>query len=141
MATFLLIGIGIAGMLGNVASAGTAGLNSIDKLQDQIKKVQEQNTNYNQQYAGITGNINTMSADIQAAFAKTAQQYIDLIDALKYANDEYEESFKRIQLAGLIIIIVVFFLLLLKQFGLLDLIAYYIDLPFVMLWNKITNKQ
>lgn len=138
---FILGIIGGVQMLVTVARAGIDAQENVGKLKDQIADVNKKNVALKQKYAQITDVIINRNQELTNEIIQLNNQYIDISSKLRAYQQNFGEAFKKIQLIGIIFIIVVFALLLLKQFGLLDVIIYYLDLPFVWLWHTISGTK
>ena len=103
--------IGYLLMGGMVAGLFTTGADTQSKsqaLRDQIAQVKATNDNFKAQYAAIAGDITKLTVDMQVKLKESADQYIKLQSLITTAQSDFNDSFKKIQLVGIIIIIVVF---------------------------------
>lgn len=132
--------IGGLGMLFNLGKSGVDAQIHAADIRNQIQQVTDKNKSIQEQYAelakGVVDNEEAIAGQIQSL----NDEYNLISSKLRASQANFATSFKKIQLVGIIFIIVVFALLLLKQFGLLDVIIHYLDLPFVLLWHAITGK-
>ena len=143
MATFsaFMLFMGIAGMVGNIGASSINSQNKSNDLKQHIIEVQKNNAENKALYDQIVGDITIINTDLRLAYQDTCEKYIDLVSKIKYTQQEFNKSFRQLQVAGLILVVFVFFLLLLKQFGVLGYLGKMIEEPFIALWHKITGKK
>ena len=136
--------LGIVGAIGMVVSLGRAGVdaqNNSNDLKKQIQSISDNNKLIEQNYKKLTDNIASEQAELAQGIIDANDRYILISSKLRASQDNFSASFKKVQLVGIIFIIIVFALLLLKQFGLLDVIMHYLDLPFIWLWHQIVGNK
>jgi hypothetical protein len=139
---FAALGYLLMGGMGiGLITTGVDAQNNSQKLRDQIAQVKANNDTVKEQYAAIAGDISKLTVDMQQKLTESADEYIKLQSLITTAQSDFNDSFKKVQLVGIIILIVIFILLVLKYFGLLEQMAYLLNYPFILLWNFITNKK
>jgi hypothetical protein len=131
----------LGGMSMGLITTGYDAQTKSQALRDQIAQVKATNDKVNEQYAAIAGDITKLTKDVQDQLTEAGNKYIQLQSLITTAQSDFNDSFKKVQLTGIIILIVVFILLVLKYFGLLEQMAYLLNYPFILLWNFITNKK
>lgn len=135
------MGLMSLGMVINTIKPSIDAANKSDNLKKQVKQAQDLNNTAKTQYAQIAGDITKLTADLQLQITATVNKYTQLQAQVAVAQDEFVDSYKKLQEAGIIIIIVMFLLLLLKQFGLLGDLSKLVFLPFTALWGLITGSK
>jgi len=139
---FGYLGYALMGGMGiGLVTTGVDAQRKAQALRDQIAQVKATNDSVTAQYAAIEGDITKLTADMQTKLQEAADKYTQLQSTITVAQSDFNDSFKKIQLVGIIILIVVFILLVLKYFGLLGQMFYLLNYPFILLWNFITNKK
>ena len=106
-----------------------------DNLKKQVKQAQDLNNATKAQFDQIAGDITKLSADLQLEITASLNNYIKLQAQLTSAQDDFVESYRTLQEAGIVIIIVTFLLLLLKEFDLLNDVGTLILMP----WKLFTG--
>lgn len=111
----------------------------ITNMKSKIKDLNDLNKSISDKLTNANTQIIDMTSDTKNDYENLLSQYHDLKDGMMQTSLEFADSFKRIQLNGVIVVIIVFFLLLLKQFDLLDTIYSIILYPFIYIYNSIVN--
>lgn len=135
------LGIMWAGMFFNTFTPSVNAQSKSDNLKLQIKQAQNLNNTAKAQYAQIAGDITKLTVDLQSEITDTVNKYIQLQAKVAVAHNEFLDSYKKLQEAGIVIIIVMFLLLLLKQFELLGELSNLTFLPFTALWGLISGSK
>ena len=132
---FLLTGFMYLGMLVNTIKPSIDAQAKSDNLKKQVKQAQDLNNATKAQFDQIAGDITKLSADLQLEITASLNNYIKLQAQLTSAQDDFVESYRTLQEAGIVIIIVTFLLLLLKEFDLLNDVGTLILMP----WKLFTG--
>jgi hypothetical protein len=132
---FLLTGLMYFGMLVNTIKPSIDAQAKSDNLKKQVKQAQDLNKATKAQFDQIAGDITKLSADLQLEITASLNNYIKLQAQLTSAQDNFVESYRTLQEAGIVIIIVTFLLLLLKEFDLLNDVGTLILMP----WKLFTG--
>ena len=132
---FLLTGFMYLGMLVNTIKPSIDAQAKSDNLKKQVKQAQDLNKATKAQFDQIAGDITKLSADLQLEITASLNNYIKLQAQLTSAQDDFVESYRTLQEAGIVIIIVTFLLLLLKEFDLLNDVGTLILMP----WKLFTG--
>ena len=107
-----------------------------DNLRKQISDMNSKISDVQEKYTSILSDITKVDINI----LNEIQENFDVINQLKYqtkkAADDFNDSFKQIQLGGVIIITIIFFLLLLKYYGLLGYLNPFAPLMMVFSSDK-----
>ena len=111
----------------------------ITNMKSKIKDLNDLNKSLSDQLTNANTQIIDMTIKTKEDYEQTMKKYMNLVHDMTQTSLEFADSFKRIQLNGVIVVIVVFFLLLLNQFDLLDTIYSIILYPFVYIYNSIVN--
>ena len=107
----LLFGMGIG-----LFTSGINNMNDAKALRDKITKLQATNATAKAQYAQITADITALDQTIVDNLKKCNDDYNQLQSEIADAQFTFNQSFKRMQLVGIIILIFVFILFVLKYF-------------------------
>jgi hypothetical protein len=107
-----------------------------DNLRKQITDMNSKISDIQDKYATILGDITKVDQNILTEIQKNYDTITELKKTIKVAADDFNDSFKLVQLGGVIIITIVFFLLLLKYYGLLG----YLN-PFAPLMMVFSSKE
>lgn len=127
------------GIAMNVFRSATECAEKGDNLRTQILDMNNKISDIQNKYATILGDITKVDQNI----LNEIQENFDTINQLKaktkVAADQFNDSFKFMQLGGVIIITIVFFLLLLKYYGLLGYLNPFAPLMMVFSSNEKKN--
>ena len=130
METIFLIGAAM-----NIFRSATECNEKGDALRKQILDMNNKISDIQDKYSTIMGDI----ASVDQNIITEIQANIKIIDQLKaqikLKAASFNDSFKLMQLGGVIIITIVFFLLLLKYYGMLHYLNPFG--PFIQLWNSM----
>lgn len=107
-----------------------------DNLRKQISDMNNNISDVQDKYASILGDITKVDQDIITELTNNFDTIAEQKKSIKVAADQFNDSFKLMQLGGVIIITIVFFLLLLKYYGLLG----YLN-PFAPLMMVFSSKE
>ena len=106
-----------------------------DALRKQISDMNDKIATVQEKYSTIMSDITKVDQDIITEIQDNFTIIKQLKAQTKVAADDFNASFKLLQLGGVIIITIVFFLLLLKYYGMLHYLNPFG--PFIQLWNSV----
>ena len=107
-----------------------------DNLRKQISDMNNNISDVQDKYASIIGDISKVDQNIITEIQENFKTIAEQKKSIKVAADQFNDSFKLVQLGGVIIITIVFFLLLLKYYGLLGYLNPFAPLMMVFSSNE-----
>ena len=134
-----LAGIGIAGMIGNVASSGVNSATQSDGIRQNIGDVEASTKKWKERYAKINGDKEQMVAQLGQGVQDLQEEYGSIVTKLKVQREAHAESLKSTQMIGIIFVSIIFFALLLKQFNLLGPLIHVLGMPEKFIWNYVVH--
>jgi len=106
-------------------------------LRKQISDMNNNISDVQDKYASILGDITKVDQNIITEMQENFNTIAEQKKSIKVAADQFNDSFKLVQLGGVIIITIVFFLLLLKYYGLLGYLNPFAPLMMVFSSNEV----
>lgn len=107
------------GVAVNIFKSATECAEKGDNLRNQIQDMNNKISDIQEKYTTILSDITKVDQNILNEITDNFDTINQLKAKTKVAADQFNDSFKLMQLGGVIIITIVFFLLLLKYYGLL----------------------
>lgn len=130
MASAIMMGIAVMGMVGSVGSSGyEAGVNA-DKVRDQIKSIKQRTADLREKFNTIMKDAAKYTAEMKSEMIQNIDAIVSSHASLKLAQENFLESKKKVQMAGLFFVVIIFFLLLMKYTGITDMIVNFALSPF-----------
>ena len=130
METIFLIGAAM-----NIFRSATECSAKGDALKKQISDMNDKIAAVQEKYSSIMGDIASVDQNIITEIQANFTTIDKTKDQIKVTAASFNDSFKLMQLGGIIIITIVFFLLLLKYYGMLHYLNPFG--PFIQLWNSM----
>lgn len=122
--------VGVAGMIGNVTSAGVEAGKNADGIRDQIKNIKSRTDDLQNQFNTIIKTAAKYKGEANNEIASSLDDIHTSHTRLKFMQEDFVKKRRNIQMTGVILVVSIFFLLLLKLIGVMDDINDWIMSPF-----------
>lgn len=133
--TVVMTCVGVAGMIGNVTSAGVNAGMSANNLRDEIKNIADRTADLQSKFNSIikatSNQVTVMNAEITDNLDSIYKSHL----SLHKLQENFIVQRRKIQMTGVIFILSIFFLLLLKLTGIVDSLNDLIMSPFTVKAN------
>ena len=126
----VMVGIGVAGMLGNVASSGMDAGENASQLRTQIQNIQAQTATLKEKFNSVISQETKLDEQMKMDIVNNIDEIAKTSATARVAKRNYEKQYRQIQITGVVFVIAIFFLLLLKRLGLLDALEELLKAPF-----------
>ena len=137
----IMAAVGIAGMVGSVASSTVSGVTQTNSLQKQIQDLNKRAADWKVKYAELLGNLSNITADQEQYISEMIKDYQSTATQVKSSQDLANASYRQIQITGLIFVSVIFILLLMKKTNILRPFFNILDYPAKVAWNYIVHGE
>jgi len=130
-------GMGEGMIAGSIISSGfTAGLQA-SCIREQAKTLEALSEEYKNGWASLEKAQEALKDGVQSDNYKLLDNMNQLSAQMRLNRESYKQTYKQIQLVGIITIVIVFFLLFLKTFNLLTPLGLILSSPFRYVFSKI----
>ena len=112
--------ISLAGMVFGAGAEGYQANKQLPEIAQHIKDLNDANTDWNQKYAQLVGQMKDSEAQIKASIDNCLTVYDDTKSKLQSKLLLYNEHMRKIQMYGILFVLILFIMLIIKRFKLLD---------------------